>query len=116
MIQIVDSFLRQSAPGRARLRSDARVSTGLSKPSLLDWHAHARQVAGIRPDAVVMFLGANDGFPMAGADCCGCLGGRVRAPARGMMRHLRARRSRAGLLAAAADAPAAASSARPSPR
>jgi lysophospholipase L1-like esterase len=71
MIQIVDSFMRERARP-ARLRSDARVSTGISKPSLLDWRKHAReQVAGIRPDVIVMFLGANDGFPMAGADCCG---------------------------------------------
>jgi hypothetical protein len=71
MIQIVDSFMRERARP-ALLRSDARVSTGISKPSLLDWRAHAReQVAGIHPDVTVMFLGANDGFPMAGVDCCG---------------------------------------------
>jgi lysophospholipase L1-like esterase len=71
MIQIVDSFMRERAP-RAVLRSDARVSTGISKPSMLDWRQHAReQVAGIHPDVTVMFLGANDGFPMAGVDCCG---------------------------------------------
>jgi len=72
MIQIVDSFIRERAGGGASLRSDARVSTGISKPSLLDWRAHARdQAAGVRPDVTVMFLGANDGFRMAGADCCG---------------------------------------------
>ena len=72
MIQIVDSFIRERAGGRASLRSDARVSTGISKPSLLDWRAHARdQAAGVRPDVTVVFLGANDGFRMAGADCCG---------------------------------------------
>jgi lysophospholipase L1-like esterase len=70
MIQIVDSFLDQRLPGVA-VRSDARISTGISKPSLLDWGAHARSQARARPDAIVMFLGANDGFPMAGADCCG---------------------------------------------
>jgi lysophospholipase L1-like esterase len=73
MIQLIDSFMR-ARPGsrRALVRSDARVSTGISKPSLLDWRAHAReQVASIRPDVTVMFIGANDGFPMAGADCCG---------------------------------------------
>jgi hypothetical protein len=71
MIQIVDSFMRERAQP-AMLRSDARVSTGISKPALLDWRKHAReQVADIHPDVTVMFLGANDGFPMAGADCCG---------------------------------------------
>ncbi len=71
MIQIVDSFLAQGLP-RDRVRSDARISTGISKPSLLDWGAHSReQAGGIRPDVTVVFLGANDGFPMAGAACCG---------------------------------------------
>ena len=71
MIQIVDSFMRERARP-ALLRSDARVSTGISKPALLDWRKHAReQVAGIQPDVTVMFLGANDGFRMAGVDCCG---------------------------------------------
>jgi lysophospholipase L1-like esterase len=73
MIQIIDSYLRQRVASRhARVRSDARISTGLSKPSLLDWRAHARrQARKLRPDVTVMFIGANDGFPMAGADCCG---------------------------------------------
>jgi hypothetical protein len=73
MIQILDSFLRQDVAGRrASVRSDARVATGISKPSLLDWAAHARtQAARLRPDVTVMFIGANDGFRMAGADCCG---------------------------------------------
>jgi lysophospholipase L1-like esterase len=72
MIQIIDSYLEQRIDsGRTRVRSDARISTGLSKPSLLDWQAHARRQAASRPDAVVMFIGANDGFPMAGAACCG---------------------------------------------
>ena len=70
MIQIIDSYLKARA-GRARVRSDAHISTGLSKPSLLDWQAQARRQAARRPDVVVMFIGANDGFPMAGADCCG---------------------------------------------
>jgi len=71
MIQLVDSFIRAGS-GSATVRSDARVSTGISKPSLLDWRVHARdQAAGIKPDVTVVFLGANDGFPMAGADCCG---------------------------------------------
>ena len=97
----------RAAPGRrALVRSDARVSTGISKPSLLDWRAHAReQAAGVRPDVTVMFLGANDGFPMAGADCCGRPGSpsTPAAPAT-MMRSLRARRPRPRVLAAAAGA------------
>ena len=71
MIQIIDSYLESRAGGRARVRSDAHISTGLSKPSALDWQAQARRQAARRPDVVVMFIGANDGFPMDGAACCG---------------------------------------------
>lgn len=70
MVQIIDSFLAQRLSG-AQVRSDARISTGLSKPSLLDWPAHSRRQAASRPDAVVMFIGANDGFAMGDAPCCG---------------------------------------------
>jgi hypothetical protein len=79
MIQILDGFLKQrlSRPGRVRVLSDARISTGLSKPLLLNWPGLAkRQVNRFRPRATVVFIGANDGFPMrnpAGRDvaCCG---------------------------------------------
>jgi hypothetical protein len=98
MIQVVDSFIGRAAGSRrAVLRSDARVSTGISKPSLLDWRVHAReQAARIRPDATVMFIGANDGFRMGGADCCGAAwvaeyAGRARQMMRAYARHGRAR-------------------------
>lgn len=73
MIQIVDGFLEDRlAPKRVSVRSDARISTGLSKPFMLDWRAHARrQVARSHPDLVVMFIGANDGFPFGDVPCCG---------------------------------------------
>jgi len=71
MIQIIDSYLKARAGGRASVRSDAHISTGLSKPSLLNWLEQARRQAARRPDVVVMFIGANDGFPMAGSACCG---------------------------------------------
>jgi lysophospholipase L1-like esterase len=73
MIQPLDDFLRQRLRAEhVRVTSDPRISTGISKPSLLDWPAHARsQARGIRPDVTVVFLGANDGFPMGDAPCCG---------------------------------------------
>ncbi len=72
MIQIIDSYLKQRLePRGVRVRSDAHISTGISKPSLLDWQRQARRHAGGAPDVVVMFLGANDGFAMGSADCCG---------------------------------------------
>lgn len=71
MIQIVDVHLkRKLARRRARVRSDARVGTGISKTFLLDWPAHARRQARSRPVATVVFLGANDGFPIGGENCC----------------------------------------------
>jgi hypothetical protein len=66
MIQIVDSFLaKKLRPRHFRVRSDAHVGTALSKPSGLDWVTHARSVArSYRPTATVVFLGANEGFPL----------------------------------------------------
>jgi hypothetical protein len=43
----------------------ARDGTGLTNPGLFNWEIGARQeVAGQRYDAVVMVIGANDGWPM----------------------------------------------------
>ena len=72
MIQIVDGYLRQRLSRQGvGVRSDAHISTGISKPSLLDWQRQAKRHAATAPDVVVMFLGANDGFPMGPAACCG---------------------------------------------
>lgn len=78
MIQIIDSFLKQRLERRraTRVRSDARISTGLSKPFMLDWVKKAREQArSVHPDVTAMFIGANDGFPMktrggATVPCC----------------------------------------------
>jgi hypothetical protein len=66
MIQIVDGFLAQKLkPQHFRVRSDAHIGTGISKPFQLDWVAHARRLArSYRPSATVVFLGANEGFPL----------------------------------------------------
>lgn len=67
MIQIVDDDLRSRLDGRraATVRSDARISTGISKLAMLDWIRTARgQARGFKPNVTVVFLGANDGFPM----------------------------------------------------
>ena len=78
MIQIIDSFLKQRLEGRrgTSVRSDARISTGVSKPFMLNWVGKAREQAqSVHPDVTVMFIGANDGFPMktrsgASVPCC----------------------------------------------
>jgi hypothetical protein len=78
MIQYVDTSLarRLEPGGDVSVRSDARISTGISKPFLLNWVTHARrQVASYRPDVTVVFIGANDGFPFRAGSrkvrCCG---------------------------------------------
>jgi len=73
MIQIIDSLLaaRLHPDHRARVVSDARISTGISKPFMFNWVQHARgEAASLRPQATVMFIGANDGFPIGHANCC----------------------------------------------
>lgn len=56
---------------------DPHLGTGISKSTIVDWgKLSARQSGEEKPDAVVFFLGANEGFPMPGPDgrqveCCG---------------------------------------------
>jgi lysophospholipase L1-like esterase len=73
MIQIIDSFLAQRLEPRGdRVHSDAHISSGISKPFFFDWPHHARvETARYHPDVTIMFLGANDGFPLGGTPCCG---------------------------------------------
>ncbi|UGS36885.1 DUF459 domain-containing protein [Capillimicrobium parvum] len=91
MIQIIDSDLSARLENAA-VRSDARISTGISKPFMLDWVKLARrQAASSRPDVTVVFLGANDGFPIGDVACCGkpwidAYAGRVRAMMRSYLR------------------------------
>ncbi|CAA9505628.1 MAG: hypothetical protein AVDCRST_MAG67-2403 [uncultured Solirubrobacteraceae bacterium] len=73
MIQIVDSYLKQRLGRRrgATVRSDAHIGSGISNPAKRDWVRKAgAQSAGFKPDVTVVFLGANDGYPIAGAQCC----------------------------------------------
>jgi lysophospholipase L1-like esterase len=73
MIQVVDTYLKERLGKRGiGVRSDARISTGLSKPFLTNWpRLAAKQARGVHPDVTVVFIGANDGFPFGGVDCCG---------------------------------------------
>lgn len=76
MIQLVDGFLDRRLHRRGgRVRSDAHIATGISKPEQFDWLARARRMArSFRPHVTVVFLGANDGFPLRRGgrrvDCC----------------------------------------------
>jgi hypothetical protein len=66
MIQILDGFLAQKVRSQHfRVRRDEHIGTGITKPFQLDWPAHVRKLArAYRPAASVVFLGANDGFPL----------------------------------------------------
>ncbi len=78
LVQPLDLELaRGLAGGPVRVVRDPHIGTGISKTDLLDWgKLSAAQVKKENPDAVVIFLGANEGFSMPGpdgkpVDCCG---------------------------------------------
>ena len=55
---------------------DVNLGTGISKTGLVDWgRLSTQQVKKNKPDAIVFFLGANEGFPFTAAgktiQCCG---------------------------------------------
>jgi uncharacterized protein len=56
---------------------DPHLATGISRTDLVDWgKLSATQVADDHPEAVVIFIGANEGLPMPGPNgkdvsCCG---------------------------------------------
>jgi lysophospholipase L1-like esterase len=56
---------------------DPHLATGISNTGLVDWgKLSSSQAANDDPDAVVLFIGANEGYPMPGPDgrqvsCCG---------------------------------------------
>lgn len=72
MMQVVDSFLADRLPAH-RVIGEAHISTGISKAGFfgIDWVRHAAaQARSIRPDATVVWIGPNEGFPIDGIDCC----------------------------------------------
>ena len=61
---------------RGSLTADPNPGSGITKPAVLDWAAHAlRSASGERPDVSIVFLGVADGFPLVIAGepvaCCG---------------------------------------------
>lgn len=68
---------RLLAGEQVRVVRDPHLGTGISKSFLVDWgQLSAGQVQRHHPNAVVVFIGANEGFPMEGAggrkvQCCG---------------------------------------------
>ena len=65
------------AGGEVEVERDPHVGTGLSNDVLVDWgRLSTDQVAQQEPEAVVVFIGANEGFDLPGPDgaklrCCG---------------------------------------------
>jgi hypothetical protein len=63
-------------PKGVRVIQDPHIGTGISTTFVVNWAQLSRaQVAADHPDAIVVFIGANDGFPMAGpsgrqVSCC----------------------------------------------
>src|SRR3954454_22753121 len=61
----------------AQVPRDPHLATGISNTGLVDWgQLSSSQASEDDPDAVVIFIGANEGYPMPGADghqvsCCG---------------------------------------------
>ena len=77
LIMPTDVEIARRLAGEVEVVRDPHVGTGISKPGLVDWgKLSTKQVADEEPDAVVVFIGANEGFPMPVAggeevECCG---------------------------------------------
>jgi lysophospholipase L1-like esterase len=78
MSEPLDQDLAQMlSPDGVRVDQDPHIGTGLSVSVLVDWGKLAvYQVRHDHPNAIVVFIGANDGFPMPGPNgkqvtCCG---------------------------------------------
>jgi lysophospholipase L1-like esterase len=78
MAQPLDLDLaRTLSPSGVNVIRDPHVGTGISKSIIVDWGSLSlSQVRRYHPDAVVVFIGANEGFSMPGptgaqVNCCG---------------------------------------------
>ena len=74
----LDSELAKRLTGEGvKVERDPHVGTGISKAGVVDWaKLSTKHVRELKPDAVVVFIGANEGFPLpkpGGGDveCCG---------------------------------------------
>jgi hypothetical protein len=67
-----DHLARALVSSGARVIRDPHLGSGISKSFLVDWgELSASQVKRYHPSAVVVFIGANEGFPFAKVACCG---------------------------------------------
>ena len=67
MLHLHEAMVQRLAGERGvTVRADTHPSTGISKPRLLNWpRLSLAQAKRFRPSATVVFIGANDGFPLA---------------------------------------------------
>ena len=96
MMQGIDSFLGDDLGDAARVTSDVRPGTGISKGTVwLGWAS--QQAKRLRPAVTVIAIGANDGLPMPTVgECCSAAwiteySARVRAMMRSYVRKGRGR-------------------------
>ena len=77
--QPLDTTLARRLSGEhgVKVERDPHIGTGISKSGLVDWgKLSTKQARERKPSAVVVFIGANEGFPMPGPggksiECCG---------------------------------------------
>jgi lysophospholipase L1-like esterase len=75
--QPLDQELARRLAGSVKVVRDPHLGTAISQSSIVDWaKLSTSQVKKESPDAVVVFIGANEGYPMKGPDgrqvkCCG---------------------------------------------
>ncbi|MDQ4049708.1 MAG: hypothetical protein M3131_10085, partial [Actinomycetota bacterium] len=74
----LDSELAKRLAGDAvKVERDPHVGTGISKSGVVDWaKLSTKHVRDLQPEAVVVFIGANEGFPLpkpggGQIECCG---------------------------------------------
>jgi len=76
-IPLDSELAKKLTPDGVKVERDPHVGTGISKAGVVDWaKLSAQQVSDQEPDAIVVFIGANEGFPLPGTggrqiDCCG---------------------------------------------
>jgi lysophospholipase L1-like esterase len=63
---------RKLAGDGVRVLREPHIGTGVSKSGFVDWgKLSGQQVKRDKPEAIVVFIGANEGFDFKGARCCG---------------------------------------------